>query len=142
MTDDDLDRVMELEDAIFPSPWRRSFFRADLGRQQGLCIVAEESGTVAGYAVAWGTDEVHLANLAVAPEGRRRGIARELMAEVLRFARLVGAGSVYLEVRVSNTAARAFYSGLGFVPTFTRKGYYENGEDALIMELELDPAQQ
>lgn len=142
MTDEDLDRVMELECAIFPNPWRRSFFRADLGRQQGLCIVADEAGAVQGYAVAWGTDEVHLANIVVAPESRRRGIARELMAAVLEYARSVGAVSVYLEVRVSNSAARTFYSGLGFVPTFTRKGYYENGEDALIMELELDPAQQ
>jgi ribosomal-protein-alanine N-acetyltransferase len=142
MTNDDLDRVTEMENAIFPNPWRRSFFRADLGRQQGICIVAEESGCVQGYAVAWGTDEVHLANLAVAAECRRRGVAKELMAEVLRFARGVGAGSVYLEVRMSNSAARAFYAGLGFVPTFTREGYYENGEDALIMELELDPAQQ
>jgi ribosomal-protein-alanine N-acetyltransferase len=142
MVDDDLDRVLELEHAIFPNPWRRSFFRADIGRQQGLCIVADDGGQVVGYAVAWGTDEVHLANLAVAPEARRGGVGRTLMAEVLRYAASVGAASVYLEVRVSNAAARSFYAAHGFVPTFTRKGYYENGEDALIMERDVEPAQQ
>ncbi len=133
---------MELEQAIFPNPWRRSFFRSDLGRQQGLCIVAEEGGQVVGYAVAWGTDELHIANFAVAPESRRRGVGRALMDEVLRFAAAAGARSAYLEVRVSNAAARLFYTTHGFVPTFTRKGYYENGEDALIMEREVEPAQQ
>jgi ribosomal-protein-alanine N-acetyltransferase len=64
------------------------------------------------------------------------------MAEVLRYAASVGAASVYLEVRVSNAAARSFYAAHGFVPTFTRKGYYENGEDALIMERDVEPGQQ
>lgn len=142
MTEDDLDQVLALEQAIFPNPWRRSFFRADLGRPQGICLVAEEQGEIVGYAVAWGADELHIANFAVAPAARRRGIGRAMMNEVLRFGATAGARTAYLEVRVSNAAARQFYAAHGFVPTFVRKGYYENGEDALIMERELEPSQQ
>jgi ribosomal-protein-alanine N-acetyltransferase len=134
MTEDDLDRVLELENAIFASPWRRSFFKSDINRPQGLCIVAEKDGHVVGYAVAWGTEEVHLANLAVDPDLRRQGIATQLVNEVLDCARRNRAGSVYLEVRLSNTVARRFYAGHGFVPTYLRRGYYENGEDAVVME--------
>jgi ribosomal-protein-alanine N-acetyltransferase len=137
MTEADLDAVMELETAIFPSPWRRSFFLSDLNRPQGLSVVVDEGGVILGYAVAWGTEEVHLANLAVAESERCRGIGDSLLTQVVAFATGHNAGSIYLEVRVSNTIARRFYSKRGFVPTFLRKGYYENGEDAVIMEREM-----
>ena len=134
MTEADLDQVMELEKAIFPSPWRRSFFLSDINRSQGLSIVAEDEGVILGYAVAWGTEETHLANLAVSELERSRGIGGKLLDEVIAFARRGKAGSMYLEVRESNTIARKFYSERGFVPTYLRKRYYENGEDAVIME--------
>jgi len=139
MTEDDLDRVLELENAIFQSPWRRSFFKSDINRPQGLCIVAERDGHVVGYAVAWGTEEVHLANLAADPDLRRQGIATQLMNTVFDWARRNRAESIYLEVRVSNTIARQFYAAYGFVPTYVRKGYYENGEDALVLERDVEP---
>ena len=134
MTEADLDQVMEMEKAIFASPWRRSFFLSDINRPQGLSVVAEEDGVILGYAVAWGTEETHLANLAVSEHERCKGIGGKLLDEVVAFARRSKANSLYLEVRVSNTIARKFYSERGFVPTYLRKGYYENGEDAVIME--------
>jgi len=138
MTEADLDQVMDLEKAIFPHPWRRSFFLADISRPQGLSVVAEEDGVILGYAVAWGMEETHLANLAVSEVERGKGVGAKLLDEVIAFARRSKAGSMYLEVRVSNTVARKFYSERGFVPTYLRKGYYENGEDAVIMEREVE----
>ncbi|MEO0080524.1 MAG: ribosomal protein S18-alanine N-acetyltransferase [candidate division WOR-3 bacterium] len=137
MVEEDLDRVMKLEQLIFPNPWRRLFFLSDIHRPDCLCCVAEENQEVVGYLVAWGRDEVHLANLAVAPEKRNQGIGHLLMERLFQFSKEQGAASIYLEVRKSNAVARHFYSRLGFVPTYIRKGYYENGEDAVIMELAL-----
>ncbi len=138
MTEADLEQVMDLERAIFLSPWRRSFFLSDLNRPQGLSIVAEEDGIIIGYAVAWGTEETHLANLAVSEYEREKGVGGRLLDEVGAFARRSAAKSFYLEVRVSNTIARKFYADRGFVPTYLRKGYYENGEDAVIMERDVE----
>lgn len=140
MTEGDLDRVVGMETAIFSAPWRRSFFVADINRPGGFSIVAEESESVVGYAVAWGIEEVHLANLAVEPNARGRGVGDALIRAVLDYARRRNAESVYLEVRQSNTIARRFYARHGFVPTYLRKGYYENGEDAVIMELAFEGA--
>jgi ribosomal-protein-alanine N-acetyltransferase len=137
MTEADLDQVSEIERAIFPNPWRRSFFLSDINRPQGLSVVAEDEGIILGYAVAWGTEETHLANLAVSEEERGNGIGSRLLDEVVAFARRSRAESIYLEVRASNAVARKFYSERGFVPTYLRKGYYENGEDAVIMEREV-----
>lgn len=138
MTEDDLDRVCDIEGRTFPSPWRRSFFVADMERPGSLCIVADagESG-VLGYLVAWHWDEVHVANVAVDSPWRRRGIGKRLMSTVIRWAAERGASSIYLEVRASNEAAQRFYAGLGFVQTYRRKGYYENAEDAIVMEREV-----
>jgi len=130
---DDLDRVVELERAIFPNPWPRDFFKIDLHRPNSFNFVAELEGSVVGYIVAWGENELHLANLAVAPKSRRQGIGRKLVVACEGFARSVGARSLYLEVRESNMAARRFYENSGFVQICVRKSYYENGENAIIM---------
>ncbi|MEO0004614.1 MAG: ribosomal protein S18-alanine N-acetyltransferase [candidate division WOR-3 bacterium] len=137
MQEKDLDRVMEIEQHTFPNPWRRSFFLADIHRPDALCIVAENENGVAGYLIAWGRQEVHIANIAVAPELRNQGIGTELMKKALEFAQHQQAENVYLEVRVSNTGAQRFYRRFGFTPTYVRKGYYENGEDAIVMEREV-----
>ena len=142
MTEADLDQVMELEMAIFASPWRRSFFLSDINRPQGLSIVADDEGVILGYAVAWGTEETHLANLAVSEGERGKGIGSSLLDEVVAFVRRSKAVSIYLEVRVSNRIGRKFYADRGFVPTYLRKGYYESGEDAVIMEREVEAQDQ
>ncbi|MEO0025659.1 MAG: ribosomal protein S18-alanine N-acetyltransferase [candidate division WOR-3 bacterium] len=137
MEEGDLDQVLQIEHATFPNPWRRSFFLSDIHRPDGLCIVAENESRVVGYLIAWGRIEVHIANIAVAAEWRNQGVGTELMRRALQFAASQQAESVFLEVRVSNTGAQRFYRRFGFVPTYVRRGYYENGEDALIMELAL-----
>lgn len=134
MEERDLDRVVAIEQATFPNPWRRSFFLSDIHRPDGLCIVAENETGVVGYLVAWGRVEVHIANIAVSAQWRNQGIGTALMQEALQFARRQQAEGVFLEVRVSNTGAQRFYRRFGFVPTYVRRGYYENGEDALVME--------
>ncbi len=139
MQEKDLDRVMQIEQRTFPNPWRRSFFLADMHRQDALCVIAENENGVAGYLVAWGRNEVHIANIAIAAELRNQGIGTELMKRALEFAKQQAAENVYLEVRVSNTGAQRFYRRFGFIPTYIRKGYYENGEDAIVMELAVSP---
>ena len=60
--------------------------------------------------------------------------AKLLVEHVMAECRVRGASFVSLEVRVSNAGAIALYAGLGFIETGRRKKYYENGEDAILME--------
>ncbi|HZO06528.1 MAG TPA: GNAT family N-acetyltransferase, partial [Solirubrobacterales bacterium] len=72
---------------------------------------------------------------AVAPERRRAGVARSLIARLLE----EGGGKLpfTLEVRVSNRPAITMYERLGFRSAGVRPRYYQdNGEDALIMWLD------
>jgi ribosomal-protein-alanine N-acetyltransferase len=79
-------------------------------------------------------DELHINSLAVEEGWRRRGVARRLLAHVIRHAVEAGARGATLEVRASNQAARALYEGLAFKVEGLRRDYYqEPREDALIL---------
>ena len=142
LTDADLDRVVELEEAVFSDAWRREYFVTAMRRPRSICLVAEDAGVVAGYVIAGvERDAVHVVNLAVAPGARERGIGRRMMVAVEEFARSVGCRLLVLEVRRSNSPARLFYARMGFAPVAVHRGYYvDNGEDAILMERVVEPA--
>src|SRR5262249_7011739 len=93
--------------------------------------VAEVDGRVAGFLVIRQTapDEVEVLNLAVAPEHRRKGVARDLLQTLLERT----PGDVFLEVRESNLGARLFYQSLGFTDVSRRPEYYSDPPDAGIV---------
>ncbi len=144
MAREDLDRVAEIEARSFPTPWSRRMLEAELGREWSTALVAAQArpdrgDSVIGFALFWTVvDEVHVLDLAVDPSHLRRGVASLLVSAMLAEAREEGARLVSLEVRRSNVAAQILYRRHGFRPTGVRPRYYvEEGEDALIMELEL-----
>jgi [ribosomal protein S18]-alanine N-acetyltransferase len=140
----DLDAVEEIERLSFPSPWARAAFADELARSWARLELLREKagGRIVAFCNYWQVaDEVHLLNLAVRPEERRRGHAARLLRHVLEVARDGQARVISLEVRVSNIAAAALYRKFGFREVGTRPRYYaNNGEDALLMDLELGGA--
>jgi ribosomal-protein-alanine N-acetyltransferase len=104
------------------------------------CAVRHQ-GRLAGYLLGWSLpEELHLGNLAVAPEYQRRGVATFLLRWIMDEARARRALRIALEVRTSNFAAQELYRAHGFEAVALRKGYYQDsGEDALVMVCELAP---
>ena len=133
--DGDLPAAAVIERRVFSDAWPESFFREELSQAMAWGRVAELDGALAGYLVAWvGAGAGHVGNVAVAPEARRRGVARALLADLFERARAVGSTDLTLEVRVSNFAAQALYRAHGFRLAGLRRGYYrDTGEDALVM---------
>jgi len=136
MTLEDVDAVFELERLAFPTPWPRDAFVNELTiNQNAKYVVALSDGQVAAYCGMWIVlDEAHITNIAVHPSFRGRKIGERLMRQMMGLAYLLGARSMTLEVRPSNTAARNMYAKLGFAEHGRRKQYYsDNNEDAIIM---------
>ncbi len=116
----------------------------ELQQSHAAVFVARESkGTAAlAYVVLWKVaDELQIVDIATAPRHRRRGAARQLLEHVGSLRRH-GFSCVLLEVRSSNTAARALYERVGFVELRVRRGYYSDGEDAVEMSWQLTPDSQ
>lgn len=114
-------------------------FRAELARSYALLWVARSGAGVHGFLLAWrAADELHLTDLGVSAAFRRRGVARLLVGELRAEAMRGEARVILLEVRASNAAALALYTSAGFVELDRRARYYaDNGEDAVVMQLEL-----
>ena len=132
-----LRRVVDIEHSVHPKPWSSGVFSSELDlarRGERHYVVAKVMGEVAGYAGSmYVVDEAHVTNIAVAPEFRRRGVARSLLLELASRAVERGMVSLTLEVRVGNEAAQGLYREFGFAPAGIRQRYYENSEDALVM---------
>lgn len=101
-------------------------------------IKLTRDGETCGYLMTLSVPpEMEILNIAVSPKFRRQGIARAMMAWVLEDGRRQGCTEVFLDVRVSNLAAIKLYEFFGFSAIRTRKRYYRNGEDAMVMMAKL-----
>ncbi|MCB1020151.1 MAG: ribosomal protein S18-alanine N-acetyltransferase [Acidobacteria bacterium] len=130
----DLDAVAAIQDASPElSPWRRdSLARVLAGDHPFHLWVALLDGPVAGFLLwqALPDGEAEILSLAVSEPARRRGVAQALLTRLID----TNAGPFFLEVRVSNRAARALYGKLGFVEHGVRPAYYHRPvEDALLL---------
>ena len=144
MTASDLDEVLVIEVASYPRPWHVSHFLDELASTHSFPLVAfDPAGKVAGYICLMSLlDEGHILNVAVRSDCRGRGVGRMLVERAVAECRARGADFVSLEVRPSNEAALALYRTLGFRETGRRKKYYENGEDAILMECMLTDSEE
>jgi len=136
----DIGEIMTIERASFTSPWSARFFLEEIRVSCAKFVLAEAAGRIVGYIIYWQLPkEVDIHNLAVHPAYRRRGIGGSLLSLAIDSAKGQGSNRVTLEVRKSNQAAQQLYHTLGFVERGVRKGYYsDDGEDALVMVLDLD----
>ena len=149
----DLGAVVEIERACFADPWSPESFESSMEPQRMRFLVAEEgegsttseshaSGEprILGYVVALLLfDEAEIANLAVAPWARRRGIGGLLLDRMSADLARGGVESLYLDVRESNAGARALYASRSFDEVGRRRGYYRHPtEDALLLKKNLE----
>lgn len=112
-----------------PPPWSEAAFAAFLTDPLAFLLVEGDAAFLLGRAVA---GEAELLTLTVAPESRRRGLGRKLLARFLYQARLRGAASAFLEVAEDNTPARALYAAQGFADVGRRPGYYARPDGSRI----------
>ena len=106
-----------------------------------LCkrLLAASLGALLGWAgVLVLQDAAEILTVGVVPAGRRSGVARLMLADLLGEARRRGAEEAFLEVRVDNEPARSLYRREGFEEIGRRRGYYDGGRvDAVTMRKRL-----
>lgn len=140
---DDIDQILDIEHALFSTPWSRLSFINELWHEDAAAIVVRRFDPVSGdtrspilgYAVARRiVDELQILKLGVAEANQRQGIAQLLLQTCVNSPVSEGTVAVFLEVRENNLPAINLYRKAGFRLIGNRRGYYsDTNEDALMM---------
>lgn len=138
MTEMDCEKTEVLMKECFSVPWSLDALR-EMFHTEGYCsFLAKEENEIIGYVgMKMVLDEADITNVAVSPAYRKKGIAKELLGQLVEEADRQKLHSIYLEVRASNVAAITLYDHAGFKRIGQRKNYYDHPqEDALLMQWE------
>jgi len=141
-TGDDLDDIMRLERASFPTDaWSDALMAGELASPHGRYVVDVEAGRLVGYGgvrAVQGAADADIQTIAIAADAQGHGRGRALLRELLTTARSRGAREMFLEVRADNPGATALYLSEGFVEVGRRPRYYQPDDvDAVVMQLNL-----
>ena len=148
----DLERIAAIERVSFSDPWSVDALASALALPHGRFFVAVQNAganggrdgaaPLVGYVVAlFMADEGEIADLAVSPAARRRGVGGRLLDRVLAETVEARIRALYLEVRETNAAAKALYASRRFAVVGRRRAYYQHPvEDALVLRRDLAPS--
>ena len=121
-----------------PWRWTASRVQGKIRAPNVNVLVARIDRRIAGFAImSYGDHNAHLDLLAVAPEYRRHGVARQMLRWLEKCALVAGTFRIALEVRASNRGAQLFYERLGYRRLVQLPGYYQGIEAALRMGRDL-----
>ena len=130
----DLLEISKMEELAFITPYSFNLLKESIKASTffGLIDIEEE---IKGYLIVSRVlDEVSVDRVAVKDKFKRQKIASNLLKTMEDTLSKQGAKIFYLEVRKSNLPAINLYKSLGYKEITIRKNYYENSEDAIIME--------
>ena len=128
--------IAEAEKRRFSEPWSLGAVKDFLSYPYNHAVVSLTDSVFSGYITyTFLAGEIQIANVAVLPEFRRKGIADGLLDALFTWVEKHEAERAGLEVRASNVPARALYEKNGFVVVGTRRNFYKNPtEDAVLYD--------
>jgi ribosomal-protein-alanine N-acetyltransferase len=138
----DIPVLVGYEKELFPySPWNSAQFKEEYAGipSTRFMSVAESDNRIVGYCGVFlpapGV-EADVLTVAVLPEFRRQGIAKEFMRQIEQWSAERGASAMMLEVEHTNESAIELYKNLGYMKISVRMNYYGLGNDAFVMRKE------
>jgi ribosomal-protein-alanine N-acetyltransferase len=161
----DVSAVVAIERVSFPTPWLATSFLYELKHNarssyhvllrpaegdpppskrglrrwlRGVTKLTDESRVIGYVGFRFQPAEAHISTIAVHPDWRGRGLGELLLLTAMEQSLNLGVGVVTLEVRPSNQVAQGLYRKYGLRFTSVRKRYYRDGEDAWLMEVEVN----
>lgn len=139
---DDLHELSSLETEVFSEPWGEETIAhyLDLSEKDKATYVLydEADKKILAYVIVQTLyDEMEIMRFAVIPTRRREGLGKKLLKLLTSKATELELKKIILEVNSINYKAISLYKSLGFIEVGRRKDYYRQGEDALLMDLNM-----
>lgn len=127
-----LEQVVRISDGAFAVRWSRQDFAYFLGHEAGYCFgLKQADGELTAYLIGLIiSGELDIISIATSPTNRRQGFAEALLRQAQWDPQV---NQITLEVDVTNLPAVKLYQKLGFQISGTRKGYYQQKQDAYRM---------
>ncbi len=134
---DDTKKLAEMEKEYFSDAWSEKIVADEVAKERVAVIKDKEN--IVGYCIFMvAADEGEILRIAVDNAQRKKGYGKKLLSFAIDEMKKKGVISVFLEVRATNSAARALYHSIGFEEIGQRKNYYTKpDEDAIIYKLEI-----
>lgn len=139
----DIPDIVNVEEEVYDkkAAWDRERFLNDLKKHKNSLYMvirkADELIAFVGCYISRDSKNCHVENIAVLPKFQNRGLGYFLLTMVIRRARLMKLRSVSVETRLSNIKVQDLNRDLGFIQVGIDPDYYNDGEDAVVMKLDL-----
>ncbi|PIT18366.1 ribosomal protein S18-alanine N-acetyltransferase [Snodgrassella alvi] len=131
----DIPALHAMEQQCNPSPWSAAQLTSSINAPQPVWIIdLPEHGVVAMLVWQKLPDEAEIHLLNTHPAHRRQGYAQQLLVHLFQWAQQQHISRILLEVRANNCGALQLYEHNGFKRCGLRRNYYQNGDDAVLME--------
>ncbi len=134
----DLDAIYSIETSSYNVPWTKTNLHDEIIKSNNLNLCITTNTSLIGYCFSYIVDdEMFITNVCIHPDYRNMKLGTILLKNLLSKANKKSIRFVFLEVREKNFAAINLYRRLGFSQDCIRKNYYSNGDNALLMHLDL-----
>ena len=131
-----LNPCIDLDQKTFKGLWTKSQWLRELTDTKRICIGLIELDTkkLLGVCTAWVVvDELRITSIAILPKHQRKGLGGFLISDLIKRSKSLKVNNLYLEVKDTNKAAKAFYKSMGFEIVGNRSNFYNDGSDALLL---------
>ena len=123
-------QLEEIENDIFKTAWPSETINQKINSKEFKYWTFKEDEKIVAYlGIQFINEFIEILGIGVIEEFRNRGIAKQLMNELIDYFDKSTYLKILLEVRESNSTAKNLYTNLGFTKISKRKNYYKN-EDA------------
>lgn len=135
----DLDEISSTLTSCFDNFWNYNILKSELGNTNSKYIVAKLNNEIVGFAGIINTlDQMEITNIVVRKDMRNQGIGNTLLNELIKLTIDSKMNTIFLEVNSNNFSAIKLYEKNGFKQVGLRKKYYNNTDDAILMNLKIN----
>ena len=139
MTKEDLEEVVNIESSLYKDKWNKEAYLRDLENEIAYNFVLEHVGVILGYYGFWLMfDNIDITKVSIRKELQGKGLSKILMEDMFNRISNSDINTITLEVRFCYKVAIALYEKYGFKKISVREKYYENVEDAYVMQKEVN----
>ena len=132
----DLENIKDCLLTDFDNFWSYNILKQELENGKSKYFVAKQENEIVGFAgILLIIDQVNIMNIVVKKDKRNFGIGSLLLEEIIRYSKIHNATSITLEVNEKNIPAIKLYKKYGFKQVGLRRKYYNNEDNAILMDL-------